>query len=200
MNWQKVRIALSPLASVGIVLGAATPVFAHSVDKRFGDFYGGMLHPLTTLEHLLPILGLALLAGQQEARRGRWILLVFPLGLLVGACTASYMEPSAFVTWFNRLSFILVGILVVATIRLPLPVLAAFGLLLGLTHGYENVAGISSTVAIYLFVPGVVVSGIALAAVVSAIVVSLQAPWQQIAVRVIGSWITAIGLLVIAVA
>lgn len=198
MSWhKKSRIALSILVGATIAFGVATPVFAHSVDKRFGDFYGGMLHPLTTLEHLLPILGLSLLAGQQGPRRGRWVLLAFPLGLLVGAIVASYLEPSPFVTWFNRLSFIVVGILVAAALRPPLPVVATLALLLGISHGYENVAGISSTVAIHLFVSGVVVSGIALTATFAASAVSLQVPWQRVAIRVVGSWIAAIGILLI---
>ncbi len=198
MSWQKrTRIAVSILVGVSIALGVATPAFAHSVDKRFGDFYGGMLHPLTTLEHLLPILGLSLLAGQQGPRRGRWVLLMLPVGLLMGGVVASHLEPSLYVTWFNRLSFIVVGILVAAALRPPLPAMAALALLLGLSHGYENVAGIFSNVALHLFVSGVIVSGIALTAVFAASAVSLQAPWQRVAIRVVGSWIAAIGILMI---
>jgi urease accessory protein len=180
-----------------VVFGTATSALAHSVSKRFGDFYGGMLHPLTALEHLLPILGLSLLAGQQGPRRARWVLLLFPLGLLAGALSGVHGEPVSLVVWFNRLSFIAVGILVATAARLPLPVLGATALLLGLSHGVENTTDVPSSIAVYLFVPGVVVSGVTLVAIFAAVAVSLEVPWQRIAIRVLGSWIAAIGILVI---
>ena len=46
---------------------------AHAVGARFGDYYAGLLHPLTAFEHLLPILGICLLAGFQTPRVARWI-------------------------------------------------------------------------------------------------------------------------------
>jgi urease accessory protein len=193
----RTRIALMIIVGVCVVFGVVTPALAHSVSKRLGDFYGGMLHPLTALEHLLPILGLSLLAGQQGPRRARWVLLLFPAGLLAGAMLSGYVEPAWLVTWFNRLTFVAVGILVAAAARLPLPVLGTTAFVLGLSHGVENTVDISSSIAMHLFVPGVVVSGIAMVAIFAAIAVFLEVPWQRIAIRVVGSWIAAIGILVI---
>ena len=45
-----------------------------------------------------------------------------------------------------------------------------------------------------------IIMGLALVAVGASAAVSLQLPWQQIAVRVAGSWIAAMGLLIIGVA
>jgi urease accessory protein len=172
---------------------------AHSVNKQFGDFYGGMLHPLTALEHLLPILGLGLLAGQQGTASARWVLLLFPLGLLFGAAAASNLEPNSMVEWFNRLSFVALGALVAGAVQAPLAALATLAFVVGLSHGYENTADISSTVVMYLFVPGVVVTGLAIIAVFAAVAFSRKAAWQNIAVRVVGSWIAAVGILMIGV-
>ena len=36
-------------------------VWAHLVNANVGEFYAGMLHPLTSAEHLLPTLALALI-------------------------------------------------------------------------------------------------------------------------------------------
>jgi hypothetical protein len=41
---------------------------------RFGDFYGGLLHSLTSLELGMGFLVLALLAGQQDKRGRVWSL------------------------------------------------------------------------------------------------------------------------------
>jgi hydrogenase/urease accessory protein HupE len=149
------------------------------------------------LEHLLPILGLSLLAGQYGPRRARWVLLLFPLGLLVGATLAGYVEPLWPIIWFNRLSIVAVGLFVAAAVRLPLPVLGTTACVLGLSHGVENTADVSSSIAMHLFLPGVVVAGVAMVAIFAAITVLMDVPWQRIAVRVVGSWIAAIGIMVL---
>lgn len=174
-----------------------TSLFAHSVDPRFGDFYGGVLHPITAIGHLLPMIALSLLVGQQGPRQARWILVVFPSAILVGAVVALFGEPVAGITWLNRFTLVLLGLLVAGAVRMPLPVLVVVAALFGLVHGYENTAGLSSSVSAHLFVLGVTASGFVLVAVVAALAVALKHPWQQIAVRVVGSWIAAIGILLI---
>lgn len=180
------------------VLASPSPVFAHAVDARFGDFYGGMLHPVTAVEQLLPLIGLSLLAGQQTARQARWNLLALPLGLLLGAVGGLAGSPLSWVEWINRSSLLAVGLAVVAAVRVPLPVLFVASVALGVSHGYENVADITSTVSVGRFLPGLVCTGICLAAVFAALAVCARPPWQTIAVRVAGSWIAAVGLLMLA--
>ena len=79
--------------------------------------------------------------------------------------------------------------------RIPLPLLIAIGVSCGISHGYENGLGVTSEMALRLFYPGVTLAGLLLVAIVAASTVSLQVGWQRIAVRVVGSWIAAIGLL-----
>ena len=110
---------------------------------------------------------------------------------------ASYAGPAWLIIGFNRLTLVVVGLLVAAAARVPLPILGTTALVLGLSHGVENTVDISSSVAMHLFVPGVVVAGIAMVAIFAAVAASLAVPWQRIAIRVLGSWIAAIGILVI---
>jgi urease accessory protein len=58
---------------------------------------------------------------------------------------------------------------------------------------------VTSDVAAHLFVPGVALIGFVAVAVVSAATLALtaRAEWLRIAVRVAGSWIAAIGILMI---
>ena len=58
--------------------------WAHLVNQDVGEFYAGMLHPLTSFEHLLPAAVLGLLAGRQGLRGARWALFVFPAALILG--------------------------------------------------------------------------------------------------------------------
>ena len=178
-------------------LAWSTPALAHSVNKRFGDFYGGMLHPISAVEHLFPIIALSLLAGQQGPRLARWTVLAFPIGLLVGVIVGASAGPNDYIAWINKSSFVVLGLLVAAAVRMPLSALMAISLVLGATHGYENTADVAQTVTMQMFLPGILTAGLVLVAIVAATTVSLKTPWQQIAVRVVGSWIAAIGLLVI---
>jgi hydrogenase/urease accessory protein HupE len=70
--------------STAVALGALLPTraSAHLVNTDVGEFYAGMMHLLTSAEHLLPILALALLAIQCGKRAARATLLAFPLALV----------------------------------------------------------------------------------------------------------------------
>jgi len=61
-----------------------SPAFAHLVNTNVGEFYAGMLHPLTSVEHLFPAVALALLAGRCGIPVARWTVAVFPLALIAG--------------------------------------------------------------------------------------------------------------------
>jgi urease accessory protein len=190
--------------AAALVVAFASPglAFAHSLSNRFGDFYGGMLHPVSALEHALPIFALGLLAGQQGARTARWLLLVFPLALLLGAAFTTLAPALPWVPVVNTASFVLLGALVAGAWHLPLSAMVGLAALFGLSHGYQNGNAMTPGVAAHLFVPGVALIGFMAAAVVSAATVALstRAEWLRIAVRVAGSWIAAMGILMIGVA
>ncbi len=194
MNRRTFALMIAILA----VLSVPSPAFAHSAGKRFGEFYGGMLHPLTALEHLLPMIALSLFAGQHGPKLARWCLIAFPAGLLIGVITASTGSPSPFVTTFNLASFVVLGVLVAGSLRQPLIGLVGLAVVFGFSHGYENVAAIDNNTALHLFAGGIALSGLFLMAIPAAVVVSLRHHWQQIVVRVIGSWIAAIGVMMLA--
>ena len=104
------RARVATLAG-GVAGGAATAAEAHLVNTDLGPFYGGLVHPLTALEHLLPLVALGLLAGQQGATTARRVLVALPLGLAGGAWLF-YPRP----TWtgiqvLNLLSLLVLGLL-----------------------------------------------------------------------------------------
>jgi hydrogenase/urease accessory protein HupE len=89
------------------------------------------------------------------------------------------------------------GALLAADFALPLRGATALAALFGLQRGYLNGSGIeqsASGIAALLGLGAVVFVVVALAA---ASVVRLRAAWARVAVRVIGSWIAASGLLLL---
>ena len=193
-----------PAARAGIavcLLLATGSAFAHSATRGAADFYAGVLHALTALEHVLPFLALGILAGQQ-GRKAEPVLLVFCLALAAGATAALWAPPLPYVGLLNMLSAIVFGGLVAASWSLPMALCYGIAALFGLSHGFANGAAMIEQTKPYLFVPGVALAGLAVTAyglIVTDYLLRRKAGWMHIAVRVAGSWIAAIGILVLAI-
>jgi hydrogenase/urease accessory protein HupE len=68
-------------AAAALTVSAQT-ADAHIVAARLGDFYSGALHPLSDIQDLVLWAALGVLAGSLGSAKGRWLVPVFPLGLL----------------------------------------------------------------------------------------------------------------------
>ena len=192
------RAVLRAAAAAVLLPFAASPASAHIVSSRFGDFYAGAIHPLTGLADVVLWLALGLLAGLQPARTGRWLLPVFPLGLLAGFGTGLWAGTDAVRPVVDAGGMVVLGGLAALALRLPVPVLAAVGLLLGVLRGAANSSGLGTDGNPVLFGAGLAVAGYVCMALVVAATVAFRgagAPWRTVALRAGGSWIAAIGLM-----
>jgi hydrogenase/urease accessory protein HupE len=169
---------------------------AHLVTTGLGPVYDGIGHLLLTPEDLVPILALALFAGLRGARAGRLALFVLPVAWLAGGLLGLRLGTASN-TPVPALSFILLGLLVAADLRLPDGVVAALAAAVGLVHGFWNGPALAGTGPGALGLLGIAVVAFVMVALAAALVVSLEAPAARIAVRVAGSWIAAIGLLLL---
>jgi hydrogenase/urease accessory protein HupE len=176
------------------VLVAPSAADAHLVTTGLGPVYDGLLHFAVSPEDLGPALALALLAGLRGAAHGRRALFVLPgawllagaLGLAVGG------SPNPVLTCA---SFVLLGVLVAADVNVSLAATTTLAASLGLLHGYLN-----GTAMARPGLGGAALFGIAAAvfmfvALAASSIVPLRAAWARVGVRVAGSWIAAIGLL-----
>lgn len=196
------RRRLDAGATCAVLALAAVPrvALAHSLFEGAGDFYSGMLHPLTALEHVLPFFAFGLLAGQ-HAERGRAMLPLFALSLVVGALASLGLGALPGLDLLNVAAVLVLGALVAVGRPPPPAAYAALAGLFGLSHGYANGLAIEPEVRWYVFIPGVGLAGLvvtALGFLVAESVARRRSAWLPITVRVAGSWIAAIGLLVLA--
>ena len=67
----------------------------------------------------------------------------------------------------------------------------------GLLHGWLNGVSLAEVQREGLGLAGIASAAFVIVAMASASVVSLRAPWTRIAARVAGSWVAAIGLLML---
>ena len=163
------------------------------------DFYQGMLHPILHIEHILSILALGFWSGQAKGR-GQWLTpLTFTgavlLGAVLGLCSVEL--PAAPVVIYA--SMILLGLLVAARLRLPVAAMVSIAASLGLFHGWAHGNGMLESLdkpVAYVIGIGVALGLLLFYSV--QLLVYFRANFIQIAVRIAGSWITAIGLLVLA--
>ncbi|MDL1949715.1 hypothetical protein FBQ97_07875 [Acidobacteria bacterium ACD] len=184
-------------AAFAVALVAAGPARAHLVNTGLGPLYDGVSHFCLTPEDLLPALALALLGGQGGARSGRLTLFALTGAWLAGGLAGLVVPVTGTAIALTTASFVLLGALVAAEARprgawaVALP--SAFGLL----HGYLNGSAMAEARLGALGLAGIVASLFVVVALAAATVVALRAPWTRIAVRVAGSWIAAVGLLLL---
>jgi urease accessory protein len=182
---------------VPALLAPGTPAQAHLMNTGFGPFYDGLTHPFVTPEDLLPVVALTLLAGLRGARCGRWVLFALPAAWLVGMMVGLVLVPHGSATWLTCGLTIALGALVAADRQLPLLVVIGGAVLLGLTHGILNGAGLGPAPSGALGMAGIASALFVVVALLAGPVVALRAAWARVVVRVAGSWIAAIGLLML---
>ena len=169
---------------------------AHLNSTGLGPVYDGLLHFLLSPEDFLPVLALALLAGQRGAEHGRRALFILPVAWFVGGL-AGLGARAVGSTALTCVSFLLLGGLLATDAKLSLPATTALAAIVGLFHGFLNGAGIGHPANGGLVLLGLIFAVFVLVAVAAAFVVQLRRHWEHIAVRVVGSWIAAIGLLML---
>jgi len=182
--------------STALLLGCAS-AHAHLEATGMGPIYDGVLHFLTSPQDLLPALALALLAGLRGADHGRRALLTLPLAWLLGSLVGLNAAASSAGTLGAALWFLFMGSLVLADARLSLAATTGLAALLGLFHGAFNGSGLGLSLPAFVATLGLAAAVFVCVALVAAFIVRLRAQWARIAVRVVGSWIAASGLLMV---
>jgi len=166
---------------------------AHLVTTGLGPVYDGISHFALTPEDVLPVLALALLAGLSGPRCGRAVLFVLPVAWLSGGLLGLSRSSELLLPALTASTLLALGALVALDRKLPLGLVAGLAAALGFFHGYLN--GTAKLGALGL--SGVAATLFVVVALVAAFVVSLRAPWSRIAVRVAGSWLVAISMLML---
>lgn len=184
------------LAILFLMVLCPLPAEAHLNSTGMGPLYDGLLHFLQSPEDVIPVLAFALFAGLRGAAHGRRALFVLPSAWLLGGLMGlgSTSNGSSILT---AMSFLLLGGLVAANAQLSLRATSVIAALFGLEHGYLNGSGMGQPGVAAVALLGLVFMVFILVAFSAALVVRLRWPWTRIAVRVVGSWIVASGLLMI---
>ena len=160
---------------------------------------GPALHILTEPDHLAACFVIGLLAGQRSRREMLSLLAGFVGAFLVAFCMAVLAGGVAFesIDAFAAAATLIAAGLLVAIPRVSLlPLVLAVAVVTGAVHGFANGIAASTLLA----VAGAVPAAAAIAVIGAGLAASLRAPWGLIAVRVLGSWAAALGLILLGIA
>lgn len=187
-----------PLICLGVLFlpGSAR---AHSPIQGAGDIVNGLLHPLTTITHVLIIVGLGLLGGRSKLVDFKLPMTIF--AVLAGLALLLTTTGGIKAVYPPLLICIALCAAVPLTLELTPPPLARNALFAtaALALGLDSAVESGSTATVFKTLVGNWISLIVLVADL-AIYVSLagEAKWMKIALRIVGSWIIAISLMMLA--
>jgi hypothetical protein len=165
---------------------------AHLVSTGFGPVTDGAWHFALSPEQSLPMAALALLAGLRGPVHARQTLFVFPLAWLAVVLSGTAL-PIPWTPIVMAGAFLLTGGLLAADVKLSPTIIAMLAALLGAISGSAYGADDASVLATL----GAAFTIFVLLALVSSMALSLRSGWQVVAMRVLGSWTAATGLLLV---
>jgi len=170
---------------------------AHLVATGMGPVYDGVLHFALSPEDVLLVIALALFAGLRGPGHARALFWVLPPAWFAGGVLAMMnLAPAGIaLSLTTAVLFLAVGGLLAANARLPMAACSAIGVVLGLSRGMADLAGVDPNSAHLLMLGGMCAAIFLVSALAASVTLPLQRLWMIVTARVCGSWIAAMGLL-----
>ena len=185
------------LVPAAALLFLAAPAEAHLVTTGLGPVYDGIAHLVMSPADVALAVALTLLAGMRGARAGRTILAVLPVSWLAGGLAGLGLPVASSPAGATGACFFLVGVLVAADRNLSPVSVAALAAVVGAVQGLFSVSSLSTAPSGGLELLGGLAALLVIVTLVAGAVVSLKVFWARVALRVLGSWIAATGLLML---
>jgi hydrogenase/urease accessory protein HupE len=185
------------LAAAALVL-IAPPALAHPPPFGAPGFFGGVMHPAFVPAHLMAALAVGILIGQQAPRWGRAAPAAFILALMAGLAALRLGVAPPWTGEAVLLMALAAGVLAALARSLPLVAGCVLAAAAGAAVGLDSPPDVPSVREADLMLIGTALGGTLLLVMIVEIATRLTSPWQRTAERVLGSWIAASAILVLA--
>lgn len=173
---------------------------AHLAIKGAGDFGNGALHPLVMPQHLMIVLGLALLLGMRVPLRLKLPMVSLAISSAIALGVVSFVQFSPPELPLTLIAMVL-GLLVAIGRTLPPAALAGICAICAVAVGLDSGVDPESGMVVWKTLSGtwLGVTGVTgyLALAVSN---GAEKNWARTGMRILGSWIFAIAILMLAFA
>ena len=183
-------------ALIAGLLMATSPAWAHAPIMGIGGVFGGVLHALLIPEHGMSLVALGVFLGRQQSATRRWEVMTFAVALTCGLVLIALVGEAAFAADCLLAATAVLGLLIATNWTPPLLgwLLAA---VIGLALALDSPPEVGSTEeAVRMLIGSGLGAAIALALLAES-AVWFRGTGPLIATRVLGSWITAIAILVL---
>lgn len=192
--------------STAMLLALANAAEAHIVAARLGDFYAGAMHPFTDLPDVILWIATGVLAGSLGAQKARWLIPVFPLGLLAGLFVGRTFGAAS-AGLLDAAMMLVMGLMLAVVPRIPTSLLCTIAFAVAVVRGAANGTEVGPDTDWLLFAAGLACAGYATVALTMALTAVFgrtksdsSASWRTIAIRAVGGWIAAIGFMMASLA
>jgi hypothetical protein len=172
---------------------------AHGDIDGLNRFVSGALHPLLVPAHAVALLALGLLVGQRSLAVGHHALTALLMALLASLVVAGTATGLDLDIWV-----LLIGagcaLAVVAALAVPPWLLGWAAALIGVGIGLGSAPDSTDSAARWTSLAGTGLGVFLTVTLVAGVTDTLRQPWTRIGMRVVGSWLAASALLVLALA
>jgi urease accessory protein len=159
---------------------------------------GGLLHPLLTPAHVVALIALGLIAGRNFLRAGAAIIAAFALGLGAGLGAIAWGVGETPANDVLLAGSTLCGLMAASGAAVPVSLTAPLTLVSGIAFGLDSPPeSIFLGEAVAMLV-GTACGGIGALTTIAFLASAIAGLWQGILLRVAGSWVAAIAILVLA--
>lgn len=189
------RARVVALAAVSLFI--ARDAHAHLMSTGLGPFYDGALHLVLTPGDILPLVALSLYGGLRGPSPGRAVLFALPGSWIAGGLVGLQLTAEVSMPVVSTIVLIVAGLLVASDAGLPRGAVVAMAMGAGGLHGLMNGSAMAVTGAGLRGLSGIGCTAFVIVALLAALAVRFRDGWPRIALRVAGSWIVAIGLLML---
>lgn len=173
-----------------------SPARAHGVLK-LGEFFTGLSQPVFHPESLALVLAVLLWSSQRDEPLFYRVPFAFAAAAVAGSLAAAAAPALPGAPWLARGGTLVLALAVAARQALPGPAALAAGVALGLVAGYQAAGPERAALARpWLYGLGFATAVLVAWGYVASFALNVRAFWAQLAVRIVGSWIAAVTLLV----
>jgi urease accessory protein len=159
----------------------------------------GLLHPLAVPAHALAVLALGLLIGRQPVgRRPVMLTAAFAAGMIAGVAAIILAAQQAAAGDALLAATAAAAALVALAKPLPSWPCAALALVIGLALALDSPPQSISIAVATVTLAGTALGACLALAIIAACASRLRRSWQRVGMRIVGSWIAASAILVLA--
>lgn len=143
-------------------IGVPSLAHAHAGASHASGWIHGLAHPIGGLDHVCAMIAVGLWAAQMGGRAAWLVPLTFVTVMALGGVLGMAAVPLAYTEQGIVMSLLVLGVLIAASIRLPLAMSAAVVGIFALFHGYAHGAEMPQSASGLAYAAGFILSTVLL--------------------------------------